>query len=98
DVEHPGHGRRPVSRIGVGLKPLHGLLICGQLEINSSTSRSTRSSTYLPGAETPSSKVRPPSGVSGTFMKKLMLWVRSRFSSPRPHSRVLRRNVVRQEG
>jgi hypothetical protein len=46
------------------------------------TFMSARISTYLPGAETPSANVSPPSGVTGTFMKKLMLWAMSRLLSP----------------
>ena len=34
----------------------------------------------MPGSEMPSSKVSLPSGVTGTFMKKLMLLAMSRFS------------------
>ena len=33
------------TRTGVGSKPLHGLLICGQLEMSTSTSISARRST-----------------------------------------------------
>ena len=44
-----------------------------------STSVSARISTYLPGSEMPSSNVSLPSGVTGTFMKKLILLVMSRF-------------------
>ncbi|MNG34785.1 hypothetical protein D3C84_1213570 [compost metagenome] len=51
---------------------MQGLFSCGQLEISTITSISARRSTYLPGAEIPSSKVSPPSAVTGTFMKKLM--------------------------
>ena len=63
---------------GVGLYALHGLLSCGQFETSTSTSVSARISTYLPASLMPSSKLKPPSGVSGTFMKKLMLLARSR--------------------
>ena len=38
-------GSVTISRIGVGLKPLHGLRVCGQFEITASTSISARSST-----------------------------------------------------
>ncbi|MNY81501.1 hypothetical protein D3C86_2230950 [compost metagenome] len=68
---------------------------CGQLEINTITSICALSSTYLPGAEMPSAKVRPPSGVTGTFMKKLMLAPMSRFSR-RPSVRLARRKLSRQ--
>ena len=43
-----------------------------------------RISPYWPGPLTPSSKVRPPACVTGTFMKTLMLWAMSR--SFRPYS------------
>jgi hypothetical protein len=39
-----GHSRT-MTRMGVGLKPLQGLRVCGQLEITASTSISARSST-----------------------------------------------------
>lgn len=39
-------------------------------------------STYLPGAEIPFANVSPPSAVTGTFIKKLMLWVMSRLVMP----------------
>ena len=51
-----------------------------------STSISARISTYLPGSEMPSSNVSLPLGVTGTFMKKLMLLVMSRLVMPWPHS------------
>src|SRR5215813_3274996 len=67
---------------GVGLYALHGLFNCGQLLISASTSVSARISTYLPGSEMPSSNVSLPSVVTGTFIKKLMLLVMSRFDIP----------------
>src|SRR5690349_21517139 len=67
---HQSVGSQISTRIGVGLYALQGLFNCGQLLITASTSISARSSTYLPGPETPSSNVSPPSGVTGTFMKK----------------------------
>ena len=39
---------RMIALIGVGLKPLHGLLTCGQLEITASASMSARSPTWQP--------------------------------------------------
>ena len=50
DQNLPEHGAQPSSfqtrtRMGVGSKPLQGLLICGQLEMTSSTSISAFSST-----------------------------------------------------
>ncbi len=71
-----------VTRIGVGSKPLQGLLICGQFEITQSTSISARSSTWSPGFEMPSSMVMAPFGLIGTFMKKLMFGTMSRFPMP----------------
>ena len=71
---------------GVGLYALQGLFNCGQLLMSASTSISARISTYLPGSEMPSSKVSLPSGVTGTFMKKLILAVMSRFVMPWSHS------------
>ena len=59
-------------RTGVGSKPLHGLLICGQLEISTSTSISARRSTRSPGAEMPSTMPSVPSASTGTFMNQLM--------------------------
>src|SRR5258706_8562689 len=67
------------SSAGVGLYALQGLFSCGQFEISTITSISARSSTYLPGAEIPSSNVRPPAAVTGTFMKKLIFALMSRF-------------------
>src|SRR5215510_7144551 len=82
----PCLGSQMSTRIGVGLYALQGLFNCGQLLMRASTSISARSSTYLPGPETPSRNVRPPCGVTGTFMKKLMFGARSRFSRPRPQT------------
>src|SRR5207245_889022 len=73
------HTRR---RIGVGFQPLHGLLSCGQFEITTSASVSACSSTYAPGREIPSTMSSRPSGVTGTFMKKLMFATMSRFPIP----------------
>src|SRR5207302_7963681 len=75
-------GAVTVTRMGVGLKPLQGLLICGQLEIATSTSISARRSRYFPGAEIPSTIPSVPSASTGTFMNQLMLETRSRL--PRP--------------
>src|SRR5215472_6438791 len=80
------HGLSQISTCtGVGLYALQGLFNWGQLLMAHRTSVSARSSTYFPGSEMPSSNVSLPSGVTGTFMKKLMLLVMSRFSMPRPH-------------
>ncbi len=70
------------TRIGVGSKPLQGLLICGQFEMTQSTSISASNSTWSPGAEMPSSIVIAPLGLIGTFMKKLMLGTMSRLVMP----------------
>ena len=67
---------------GVGLKPLQGLFNCGQFEISTITLRNAVSSTYFKGADIPSSKVNSPSEVTGTFMKKLMLWPMSLLAIP----------------
>ncbi|VEH92192.1 Uncharacterised protein (plasmid) [Tsukamurella tyrosinosolvens] len=56
------------SSTAVGSKPLQGLLICGQLEINTSVSISARSTTFFPGAERPSTMPSVPSGSTGTYM------------------------------
>ena len=47
-----------------------------------------------PGAEMPSSNVSSPSGVTGTFMKKLMLLGRSRLFMPLPVARQRQQEVV----
>ena len=60
-----GAARVTIMRTGVGSKPLQGLLICGQFDTTTSTSISARSSTYLPGAEMPSTMPSVPSGSTG---------------------------------
>ena len=67
---------------GVGSNPLQGLLICGQLEMTTSTSISARTSTCFPGAEMPSTIPSVPSALTGTFMNQLMLDTRSRLLNP----------------
>src|SRR5579864_5403854 len=69
-AEHYGATATPgtshtMTSTGVGLYALQGLFNCGQLLIRTRTSISARISTYLPGSEIPSSKVKPPSGVTG---------------------------------
>ena len=59
-------------------------------------SRSARSSTYLPEPEIPSAKVRAPSAVTGTFMKKLMLAPMSRLDKARPDLEKAERKLSRQ--
>jgi len=59
------------TRIGVGLKPLHGLLTCGQFEITASASISARSATWQPGGEIADAIAAPPSSVTGTRMTVL---------------------------
>ena len=81
-VRLPQDGRVTIIRTGVGSKPLHGLLICGQLDTSTRTSVSARSATRSPGADSPSTMPRVPSASTGTFMKKLRFGARSRF--PRP--------------
>ncbi len=44
-----GYPSVTITRIGVGLKPLQGLLICGQLLMTTSVSISASRSTYFPG-------------------------------------------------
>ena len=56
---------------------------CGQLDIRAITSIFASISTYLPGADIPSANVSPPCSVTGTFIKKLMLWVISRLPIPK---------------
>jgi len=70
------------------------LLSCGQLLTNTSRSRSARSSTYLPGAETPSWNDSDPSAPTGTFMKKLMLCDRS--ATVRPWASAVATKLTRQ--
>jgi hypothetical protein len=70
-------------RTGVGSKPLHGLLICGQFDTSTRVSISACSVTLLPGAEMPSTMPRVPSASTGTFMNQLMLETMSRL--PRPY-------------
>ena len=77
-VPHP----RSEPRWASDCRQLQGLFSCGQFEISTMTFISASISTYLPGADRPSANSNPPSGVTGTFMKKLMLWVMSRFVSP----------------
>src|SRR5580658_3502625 len=81
---------------GVGLYAVQGLFNWGQLLISASTSVSARISTYLPGSEMPSSHVRLPSGVTGAFMKKLMLLVISRLDMPWSDSIKAFRKLLRQ--
>ena len=69
-------------RIGVGSKPLHGLLICGQLEISDEHVPLGAQRHVSPGREIPSTIPSVPSGSTGTFMNQLMLETRSRL--PRP--------------
>src|SRR5437773_7401420 len=95
-AEHYGSAAQIITSTGVGLYALHGLFNCGQLLISASTSVSARISTYLPGSEMPSSNVNLPSGVTGTFMKKLMLLAMSRLSIPRSHSITALRKLLRQ--
>src|SRR6516165_3430205 len=72
-----------MTRTGVGLKPLQGLLICGQLESTHKTSISAAyKSTWSPALETPSTTVKSPAGSIGTLMKKLTLATMSRFDRP----------------
>src|SRR6185369_13623978 len=54
-----------IIRTGVGLNPLQGLLICGQLETTTMTSISARRSTDNPGAEIPSTMPSAPSSSTG---------------------------------
>src|SRR4249919_49613 len=67
--DHPAFyavgGSQTSTRIGVGLKPLHGLLTCGQLEITKITSMSAVMSTESPPAEMPSATVKFPDGSIG---------------------------------
>src|ERR1700722_17886908 len=84
------------TRMGVGLYALHGLLSCGQFDMRQSTLVSAFSSTYLPPPEMPSANVRSPSGLTGTFMKKLMFGARSRFDSGTPERAAARRKLSRQ--
>src|ERR1700733_878278 len=55
-----------IIRSGVGLKSLHGLFICGQLETRTRMSISARNATRLPGPEMPSTMPRVPSASIGT--------------------------------
>ena len=75
---------------------MQGLLSCGQFEMRQTTSIAATISTYLPGAEIPSANVSPPSGDTGTFMKKLMLHAMSRFVSSTFHSCAPRMKESRQ--
>src|ERR1700687_4451116 len=76
------HGASTATRTAVGLKPLHGLLTCGQFEISASTSACAVRVRERPGADSPSTMPSVPSSSTGTFMYQLMLETRSRF--PRP--------------
>src|SRR5262249_47158034 len=101
DRHHPTRsgdqaGSVTIRRIGVGLKPLHGLRVCGQFETTASTSISARRSTWSPGFESPSTIPIVPSGATGTFMKKLRLATTSR--RPRPKGASARRKLARQLG
>src|SRR6185312_14301218 len=78
----PPQGSVTITRTGVGLNPLHGLLICGQLLITTSVSISANKSRYFPGAEIPSTIPSAPSASTGTFMNQLMFDVISRLPSP----------------
>ena len=49
------------------------------------------------GWEMPSSKLDPPSGFTGTFMKKLMLQTWSRLSMPLPQSRRVFKKIALHE-
>ena len=69
-------------RTGVGSNPLHGLLICGQLDTSTRVSVSARSVSDLPGADRPSTMPSVPSASTGTFMKKLTLETMSRLPIP----------------
>src|SRR5215472_8312894 len=95
-AEHHYSAAQINTSTGVGLYALHGLFNWGQLLISASTSVSARISTYLPGSEIPSSNVSLPSGVTGTFIKKLMLLVMSRLSHPCPFSMRAFRKLLRQ--
>src|SRR5882762_10357987 len=75
-------GSKISTRIGVGLKPLQGLLICGQLEMTKITSMSAVISTWFPGVEMPSTTVKFPAASIGTFMKKFRFDTISRLVSP----------------
>src|SRR5260370_8408367 len=79
---HAVGGSQTSTRTGVGLKPLQGLLTCGQLEITKITSMSAVTSTWLPPAEMPSTTVKFPEGSIGTFMKKFRLATMSRLARP----------------
>src|SRR5260370_31251876 len=79
---HAVGGSQTSTRTGVGLKPLQGLLTCGQLEITKITSMSAVTSTWVPPAEMPSPTRTFPEGSSGTFMKKLRLATMSRLARP----------------
>lgn len=62
------HRLSTTIRTGVGSKPLHGLLICGQFDTSTKVSTSARSLILFPGAERPSTMPRVPSSSTGTFM------------------------------
>src|SRR5215472_18845397 len=94
-AEHHNSAVQISTSTGVGLYALHGLFNWGQLLISARTSISARISTYLPGSEMPSSNVSLPSGVTGTFMKKLMLLAMSRLSMPWSHSSRPLRKLLR---
>src|SRR5262249_29052848 len=79
-----------------GLKPLQGLLICGQFEITASASMSARSATWQPGGDTPKATAAPPSVVTGTRMNQLMLGTMS--LRPRPWRDSAARKFSRQPG
>src|ERR1700744_6571389 len=76
------HQPKISTLIGVGLNPLQGLLTCGQFEITNSTSISAVTSTWLPGAEMPSTTVKFPDASIGTFMKKFRFETMSRLVRP----------------
>ena len=79
-MEHPHP--RSAPRAASGCRRCKDCSIAGSWRSARCTSIAARISTYFPGPLRPSANRRPPSGVTGTFMKKLMLCERSRLVKP----------------